>query len=297
MPDLLYGGIEAGGTKFVCVAASGPHDIRARVRIDTTTPEETLRQVVAFFKTELQKSPIESIGIGSFGPLDLNPASPTFGYITTTPKPGWLQSNLVGIIRQSLNLPVRLDTDVNVAAMGEAKWGMAQGLTDFVYLTAGTGIGGGAVSGGKLVHGLMHPEMGHMLIRRDQQKDPFQGCCPFHGDCWEGLAGGAAIKARWGIAAEDLPDDHPAWALEAHYLAQGIMNLICVFSPQRIILGGGISKRAIILPLVRQQLGRLLNNYFQFPASHQNLEDYIINPGLGDLSGVLGAVALAQENR
>jgi fructokinase len=295
MSDNLYGGIEAGGTKFICMVAGGPQDIRASVRIDTTSPSETLSQVTAFFQKERLKTPIKAIGIGSFGPIDLDPASSTYGFINLTPKLAWSNTNVLGKIQESLQLPVKIDTDVNAAALGEGKWGAARGLDDFIYLTVGTGIGGGAVAGGKLVHGLVHPEMGHMWIKHDLFADPFQGCCPFHADCLEGLASGGAIQARWGKPAQELPSDHPAWNLEALYLAEGIMNLICVLSPRRIILGGGVGQRKPLLDEVRRQVNNLLNGYIQNSKISGQLDDYIVSPGLGDLAGVLGAVALAQE--
>ena len=265
MSKKLYGGIEAGGTKFVCVVASGPSDIRSRVRIGTTSPAETLGLVVDYFKKESLKSPIESIGIGSFGPVDLDPSSPAYGHITTTPKKGWEDVDISGIIRRGTNLPVKLDTDVNAAALGEGRWGAAQGLGDYVYVTVGTGIGGGAVVGGQIVHGLLHPEMGHMLVPHDFDLDPFSGSCSFHGDCLEGLASGTSILKRWGQPAEELPSGHPAWVLEAAYLARAIMNLICVLSPRRVILGGGVGKQPELQALVRSQVETLLNSYFNSP--------------------------------
>lgn len=295
MSDKLYGGIEAGGTKFVCVVASGPSDIRSRVRIATTSPRETLGLVIDYFKNESLKNPIESIGIGSFGPIDLDPSSPSYGHITTTPKPGWDDVDMAGIIQRGINLPVKLDTDVNAAALGEGRWGAAQGLSDFVYMTVGTGIGGGAVVGGQLVHGLLHPEMGHMLIPHDLHLDPFRGSCSFHADCLEGLASGTSMLKRWGQPAEDLPSGHPAWTLEAAYLAQAIMNLICVLSPCRVILGGGVGKQPELQALVRSQVKILLNNYFASPPIQVHLDHYIVSPGLGDLAGVMGALVLAQQ--
>jgi fructokinase len=295
MSDKLFGGVEAGGTKFICVVASGPSDIRAKVRIDTTTPRETLGSVIDFFKKESSKIPIESLGIGSFGPIDLDPSSPTYGRITTTPKPGWENVDMAGIIQRGLNLPVKFDTDVNAAVLGEGRWGVAQGLRDFVYMTVGTGIGGGAVSGGQLIHGLLHPEMGHMLIPHDLDLDPFRGSCPFHGDCLEGLASGTSIQKRWGQPAEDLPSGHPAWALEAAYLARAIMNLICILSPQRVILSGGVGKQPELQALVRSQVKILLNNYFKSPQLQEHLGQYIVSPALGDLAGVMGALVLAQQ--
>lgn len=297
MSEKVYGGIEAGGTKFVCIVAAAPDDIRAKVQIKTTSPAETLAKVQSFFEEESHKYPIEALGIGSFGPLDLDPASNTFGQITNTPKPGWSHFDLAGTLHRTLRVPVLIDTDVNAAALGEGAWGAAQGLMDFVYLTVGTGIGGGALSSGSLVHGLTHPEMGHMLIRHDLQKDPYPGCCPFHGDCLEGMASGTAIQQRWGKPAEELQAGHAAWDLEAGYLAEGIVNLICVLSPRRIIVGGGVTKQPQLLDLVRTQVKVLLNGYTNVPLITERIDQYIVSPGLGDLAGVLGAVWLAQEGR
>jgi fructokinase len=296
MSDKLYGGIEAGGTKFVCVVASGPSDIRSKVRFGTTSPGETLGLVIDYFKKESLKSPIESIGIGSFGPIDLDLSSSSYGHITTTPKPGWEDVDISGIIRQGTNLPVKLDTDVNAAALGEGCWGAAQGLSDFVYMTVGTGVGGGAVVGGHLVHGLLHPEMGHMLIPHDLSADPFPGSCSFHGDCLEGLASGTAILKRWGQPAEELPSSHPAWVLEAAYLARAIVNLICVLSPRRVILGGGVGKQPELQALLRSQVNILLNSYFKSPQIQDHLDQYIVSPGLGDLAGVMGSLVLARQS-
>ncbi|NOT60888.1 MAG: ROK family protein, partial [Acidobacteria bacterium] len=185
--------------------------------------------------------------------------------------------------------------DVNGAALGEARWGAAQGLNTVVYLTIGTGIGGGALVNGKLLHGALHPEMGHMLMRRDAARDPFTGACPFHGDCWEGLAAGSAMEKRWSQRAENLPADHPAWALEAHYLAQGLVNLTYALSPQRFILGGGVMHQPQMLGLVRNEVQRMVNGYLQIPQLGAAMEDYLVLPGLGDRAGVLGAIALAEQ--
>ena len=218
----VYGAIEAGGTKFICLVGSGPDDIRARARIPTTTPDETLSAVLEFFQEN--GAGMQALGVAAFGPLDLNKDSSTYGYITTTPKPDWSNTDLLGPLQAALDIPIAFDTDVNGAALGEGRWGAAQGLDDFVYLTVGTGIGGGAMVNGKLLHGAQHPEMGHMLLPHDRQQDPFDGICPFHGDCLEGLANGPAIQVRWGQPANDLPADHPAWELEAHYLAMACTN-------------------------------------------------------------------------
>jgi fructokinase len=295
MTEKLYGGIEAGGTKFLCIVAAGPQDIRKRVRFETTAPAETLGRAIRFFEAESSLHKLEAIGIGSFGPLDLDPGSATFGYITSTPKPGWSGTDLAGFVRKTLKLPVLIDTDVNAAALAEGRWGAARGVSDFVYLTVGTGIGGGAVVAGRLVHGLVHPEMGHVVVRHDFVRDPFPGCCPFHGDCLEGMASGTAMQKRWGQAAEELPPGHLAWELESEYLAQGLVNLICVLSPRRIILGGGVSKAPQLLPGLRSRVQELLNNYVNAPQIIRQIDQYILAPGLGDLSGALGAIALAQD--
>lgn len=288
----LWGGIEAGGTKFVCAVGSGPDDLRAEARFPTTMPAETIGQAIQFFQ---QQEPLAAIGIASFGPVDPNPGSPTFGYITTAPKPGWANTNFAGAIKESLGVPVGFDTDVNGAALGEHRWGAAQGLDTFVYLTIGTGIGGGGMINGKLIHGLMHPEMGHIRLPHDRERDPFAGSCPYHGDCWEGLAAGPALKARWGQRSETLPENHPAWPLEANYLALGLVNIIYVLSPQRIIMGGGVMEQSQLFPLVRQGVQELLNDYLQSPEIIKQIDDYIVPPGLGKRAGALGAIALAQR--
>ena len=297
IPSDVFGGIEAGGTKFTCAIGTGPDDIRARAQFATTTPEETLGKVIGFFKQEMKKEPLAAIGIASFGPLDLNQKSPTCGCITTTPKSGWAYTNLIKGIRDALNIPVSLDTDVNGAALAEQTWGAARGLHTFIYLTVGTGIGGGGIINGRMMHGLIHPEMGHIRIPHDYKADPFPGTCPFHGDCLEGLASGTALAKRWGKPPEDIPPDHPAWELEADYLAGGIVNFICTLSPQRIIVGGGIMKKQGLLLAVRNKVIELLNNYINSREITENIENYIVPPALGDLSGVLGAIALAQQDK
>ena len=208
----ILGGIEAGGTKFVCAVGTGPDDIRSEIRFPTTTPEETIGQTIAFFEDQAKQVELAAIGIASFGPVDPNPASPTFGYITTTPKPRWANTDLAGAIGRALHLPVGFDTDVNGAALGEQRWGAAQGLDTYLYLTIGTGIGGGGMVGGKLMHGLLHPEMGHMRLPHDWQADPFQGTCPFHGDCFEGMAAGPAIARSLGAAGRNVAGRSPSLA-------------------------------------------------------------------------------------
>ncbi len=291
----LYGGIEAGGTKFVCAMASGPDDVRAEVRFPTTSPTETIGRAITFFQEQAQAAPLAAIGIAAFGPVDPDPASPTFGYITSTPKPGWANADFAGAVQRALGVPVGFDTDVNGAALGEHRWGAAQGLDTFIYLTIGTGIGGGGLVGGRLMHGLIHPEMGHVMLPRDRSRDPFPGICPYHGDCFEGLACGPALKARWGEPAETLPPDHPAWDLEAQTIALALCNYVFTLSPQRIIIGGGVMAQAQMFPLVRRKVQTLVNGYVQSPAILDRIDSYIVPPGLGNMAGVLGAIALAQE--
>jgi len=290
----IYGGIEAGGTKFVCAAGRGPDALTALARFPTTTPEETLPQVIRFFKN--LPEPVQAVGIGSFGPVDPNPASPTYGQITTTPKPGWAHFNLLDAVQSELGVPAAFDTDVNAAALGEYRWGAAQGLATFIYLTIGTGIGGGIMMEGKPLHGLIHPEMGHIRLPHNWDSDPFAGICPFHGDCLEGLASGPAIEARWKQRAETLPPEHPAWELETHYIALSLVNFITTLSPQRIILGGGVMQAPQLLPLIRAEVQTLLNGYIQSPEILARIEQYIVPPALGGQAGVLGAIALAERH-
>jgi fructokinase len=292
----LYGGVEAGGTKFVCIVAGGPGDIREEVRFPTTTPEETLSRTINFFLKYMENynEKIDAIGVACFGPVDLDRSSPTYGYITSTPKPGWANTDVVSRLEKALNVPVAFDTDVNGAAVGEGKWGAAQGLSNFIYLTIGTGVGGGAVVEGKPLHGLVHPEMGHIMMTQDKEKDPFEGYCPFHGTCFEGMCSGPAMKARWGQPAETLGVDHPAWELEADYIAEALHSYVVVLSPQRIILGGGVMQQEHMFPMIRAKLKASLNEYIQSPAILGDIDSYIVPPGLGNRAGVLGALALAQ---
>jgi fructokinase len=292
----LVGGIEAGGTKFICAVGSGPDDVRELVRIPTTTPQETITRSIEFFQTQRGKlGPLAAIGIASFGPIDPKPGSPRYGYITSTPKPGWGNTDFSGAIARGLRVPVGFDTDVNVAALGEWRWGAGQGLDNLIYLTIGTGIGGGGLVNGRLMHGLVHPEMGHIRVPHDLAIDAYPGHCPYHGDCLEGLACGPAMNERWQKPSEDLPADHPAWALEAEYLAWALVNIICTLSPERIILGGGVMAAGQLFPLIRARVQQLLNGYVQSPSIQRDIDRYIVPPGLGDRSGVLGAFALAQQ--
>jgi len=292
----LFGGIEAGGTKVVCAVGSGPDDLRAQARFPTTTPEETLGRALDFLRSQAETlGPLAAVGVASFGPLDLDRRSATFGCITSTPKPGWADTDLVGPLQRGLGVPIALDTDVNAAALGEWRWGAGQGLDTLVYLTIGTGIGGGGIVGGQVMHGLLHPEMGHIRVPHDRALDPFEGSCPFHGDCLEGLASGPAIEQRWGVRGESLADDHPAWELVAHYLALGVGNLICTLSPRRVILAGGVMERRQLFPLIRAQVVSQLNGYVQARQILEGIDAYIVPPGLGPNSGILGALALARR--
>lgn len=289
----LYGGVEAGGTKFVCAVGTGPDDLRAEARFATTTPEETIGRAVAFFRE--QESTLTAVGIASFGPIDPDRRSPTYGHITTTPKTGWAHTDFAGAVGRALGVPVRFDTDVNTAALGEHRWGAARGLDTFIYLTVGTGLGGGGMVNGALIHGMMHPEMGHIRVPHDWGVDPYPGFCSYHGDCLEGLAAGPAIAARWGLRGEDLPPEHPAWKLEAHYLALGLVNFICTLSPQRIIMGGGVMESAFLFPMVRREVQALLNGYVGTTQILRGIDGYIVPPELGPRAGVLGAIALAER--
>ena len=288
----MFGAIEAGGTKFVCGIGTGPDDLITD-QFPTSAPEVTLQSVIGFFKSSGQH--FEAFGIGSFGPVDLDLLSPTYGHITSTPKAGWADYDLVGTVRSAFDAPVGFDTDVNAAVLGEARWGAARGLADAVYLTIGTGIGGGALVHGQVVHGLVHPEMGHLRIPHDLERDPFPGCCPFHGDCLEGLASGPAMQGRWGAPAALLAPDHPGWALEAHYLALGLVNLTVTLSPRRILLGGGVMQQPQLFDLIRNQFAQLLNKYVHHPEVIDRLGSFIQPPQLGSRAGILGSLALAER--
>ncbi len=288
----LYGAMEGGGTKFVCAVGSGPDEIVEEIRFATTMPGETLDRAAAFF----QKHHPAAIGLASFGPLDLNPASPTYGQVTATPKPGWANADVLGAFRRAFDLPLTFDTDVNAAAFGEYFWiPENRSLDSLVYFTIGTGIGAGLIVNRQIVHGLTHPEAGHVRLPHDRAKDPFPGSCSFHGDCFEGLASGPALEARWGLPGEALPDEHPAWELEASYIAAALVNVLLTVSPQRIVLGGGVMQRQHLFPLIRQKVKELLNGYVASPVFSSALEHFIVPPALGGRAGVLGALAMAKE--
>lgn len=293
---MIFGGIEAGGTKFVCAVGDSKGKIIEKVVIPTTTPAETIPKVINFFKRVQQEQPFVAMGIGSFGPVDPDLRSAHYGYITTTPKLAWSQFDFLGSIKKEFKLPMGFDTDVNAAALGEYRWGQAQGLDTFIYLTVGTGIGGGGMINGRLMHGLMHPEMGHIFIPHNKERDPFEGVCPFHGDCLEGLASGPAIMKRWQVkSALDLPDDHPAWAIEADYLAAAIANWIEILSPQKIIIGGGVMRQKHLLAKIHPKVQAILNGYIKHRTILDEIDTYIVSPGLGDQAGICGAIALAEQ--
>ena len=285
---MKLGAIEAGGTKFVVAIGDEKGNLYKRESFPTTTPEETFEKVFAFFDQE----EFEAIGVGTFGPIDLDESSPTYGYITSTPKPHWGNVDFVGRLKNRYHVPVAFDTDVNVAALGELYYGSAKGLKSCLYLTIGTGIGGGAIVEGKLLHGMLHPEMGHILLR-PHKDETTEGFCPYHKYCLEGLAAGPAIEKRWGQKAYDLPVDHPAWEMEGYYLAQALMTFILTLSPEKIILGGGVMKQSQIFKYIHHYVKEMLNGYVQKEEILEHIDQYIVYPALGDNAGITGALALA----
>lgn len=282
----MLAGIEAGGTKFVCAVGDTKGNIVERIQIPTTVPEETIQHVIDF----LNKYEIDAIGIGSFGPVDVNLESPTYGYITSTPKTAWKNYPLVQSLKDAFPVPIGFNTDVNAAALGEATFGAAKGLDSCLYITIGTGIGAGAIVQGKLLQGLTHPEMGHILVRR-HPTDHYQGKCPYHHDCLEGLAAGPAIEERWGDKGINLVSREEVWQLEAYYIAQALMQYILILSPKKIILGGGVMHQNQVFSYVNQHLEEILNGYIPLPE----LSEYIVSPGLGDNAGIIGSLLLAKQ--
>ena len=290
----MLGGLEAGGTKFICLIGTSPDDVQATERIEMADPSATLPAAIGFFRRALDAGlPVRAIGIGSFGPLELRPAHPAYGSITRTPKPGWSWVDLVRPFREALGLPIGFDTDVNAAALGEGRWGAAQGLGSFVYLTVGTGIGGGAVIDGRVAHGLGHPEMGHVAVPR-YPGDGFAGACPFHGACLEGMASGTAIAARFGRRAEELAEaDHErAVELAAFYLAAGIRTLTYALAPERVVVGGGLASMRGLLYRTRTFLEAELAGYPGLPE--HDPASYVVAAGLGAMAGPAGTLALAE---
>ena len=267
------------------------NELLEQVSIPTEEPKKTIPAMIEWFEDKK----IAALGIGSFGPVDLREGSPTYGWITKTPKPGWTNTPLLPSLKDALGVPALIDTDVNAAALAEWKLGAARGLDSCVYVTVGTGIGAGLVIGGKLVHGLVHPELGHILLRQEPEDPTPVGFCPYHQGCLEGLASGPSIEKRWGMKAQYLSPDHDAWKLEAAYLGQMCMNAICAFSPERIILGGGVMQQKHLFPLIRRKTQELLNGYVQAGAVLEDIDTYIVEPGLGTKSGATGALLLARQ--
>lgn len=285
-----YGALEAGGTKMVCAVGDETGKIIARVSIPTQTPTETMPPMIDFFK----QYPIRALGIGCFGPVDLDLQSPTYGCITTTPKLAWQNYDIVGAFRQALGVPVGFDTDVNAAALGEATWGCTRGLDHSIYITVGTGVGVGVIIDGKPYHGMLHPEGGHIPLALHPDDPMERGVCPYHPNCLEGLAAGPSLQARWGRKGAELTDRPEVWELEALYLGQALMSYILILSPQRIVLGGGVMKQPSLLPLVRREVMAQLNRYVQGKGL-EDPESYIVSPSLNDDQGILGALKLAMD--
>ncbi len=283
---MILGALEAGGTKMVCAIGNENGEILEQVSIPTETPEITVPKLLSFFKGK----EIEALGIGCFGPVDLDRNSETYGYITTAPKLAWQNYDMVGTFKKELGVPVGFDTDVNGSALGEYTWGIAKGLHSCVYITIGTGVGVGVIVDGRLLHGMMHPEGGHILLNR-LPNDTYEGRCPFHKNCMESLAAGPAIEARWGKKAYELSDRKEVWEMEAAYIAQALVNYTMLVSPQRIILGGGVMHQTQLLPLVREKFKELLNGYVR-TKEIEDLDTYIVVQSLDDKQGIMGALKL-----
>lgn len=285
---MLYGSIEAGGTKFVCAVGNEDLEILHRESFPTTVPAETMAKVIAFFKKF--ETELVGIGIGSFGPIDIHEESPTYGYITSTPKLAWQNYDFVGAMKKEFSVPVAWTTDVNAAAYGEYVFGHGKGLDSVVYYTIGTGVGGGAIQKGQFIEGFSHPEMGHMLIV-PHEDDSYKGNCPFHGNCLEGMAAGPAIEKRLGKKGADVPESDPYWAIEADYIAQCVYNTTLMLSPDVIILGGGVMKQQHMVKKVHEAFTNLMKGYVKTPS----LDEYIVTPALEDNAGTMGCLALARK--
>lgn len=283
---MILGALEAGGTKMVCAIGNENGEILEQISIPTETPEITMPKLLSFFKGK----GIEALGIGCFGPIDVNRESDTYGYITTTPKLAWQNYDIVGAFKKELGVPVGFDTDVNGSALGEYTWGIAKGLHSCIYITIGTGVGVGVIVDGNLLHGMMHPEGGHILLNR-LPEDTYEGFCPFHKNCMEGLAAGPAIEGRWGKKAIELADREEVWEMEATYIAQALVDYTVLVSPQRIILGGGVMHQTQLLPLVRAKFKELLNGYVK-TKELEDLDSYIVVQSLDDKQGIMGALKL-----
>ncbi len=284
---MRFGALEAGGTKMVLAIGNEQGEILEQISIPTKDPSQTIPEILTFFEDK----EIKALGVGSFGPINLSRSSATYGSITSTPKLAWAGYNIVGALKSALKLPIGFDTDVNAAVLAEATWGSLQGLSSGIYITVGTGIGTGIYLNGQLLHGMLHPEAGHILLSRHPE-DSFEGVCPYHPNCMEGLASGPSIEKRYHKKAEELTEASPAWELEAYYLAQGIVNYILTLSPHRIVLGGGIMNQQQLFPLIRAQVRSLLNGYIRTPEL-EDLEHYIVPSSLGGKQGIMGCLKLA----
>jgi fructokinase len=291
----LYGGIEAGGTKFICAVSNAPPSLSSEIHFETTVPQETLEKVCEYFFPFVKDGQIRSIGVAAFGPVDTDIHSPTYGFITATPKPNWQNTDILGFLQRELGVPFAFHHDVSVSAIGENKWGASQGLNPSLYLTIGTGIGGGYLIDGKPLTGLSALEMGHISIPHDLEKDPFAGNCPYHGDCFEGLAAGPAIFSRIGKRGESIPDSNPFWLIEADYISHALVNYILTLSPRIIVIGGGVMQRTLLYDIVRQKVREILNGYLKFDILAKEISSYIVPPALGKYSGVLGAISMAMD--
>lgn len=287
---MLIGGIEAGGTKMVCAVGDENGVVKDRTSFPTRQPEETFADMIAYYRNW----DIQALGIGCFGPVDLNRQSRTYGYITKTPKPGWGNCDIVGAFKDALGVPVGFDTDVNGAVLGEVTWGAAKGLDSAIYITIGTGVGVGVYVNGGLLHGLVHPEGGHILLIR-HPKDTYEGKCPFHKNCVEGLAAGPSIEARWGKKAAELADRDEVWEMEAYYIAQAITDYIFSYSPQKIILWGGVMHQEKLFGMVRKEVLNLLNGYVAHEMITEHIDQYIVPPALGEDPGIMGAIKLGLD--
>src|ERR1700730_6158790 len=278
----LFGCVEAGGTKFVCAIGNDRGDILAQERFPTTDPTSTLAATQAFLRQRSQPlGTLAAIGVASFGPVELDKSSARYGFIGKTPKPGWGGTDIAGMLAREFSCPIGFDTDVNGAALAEHRWGAARDVKTLVYLTIGTGIGGGVLVDGAPIHGLMHPEIGHVYPRRHPLDSGFAGVCPFHGDCLEGVASGPAIFARTGASLDLLDESHSQWPIEADYLGQLCATLVVTVSPQRIILGGGVMNQRRLLPLIRPRLQHWLGGYIDRSEILADIDGYVVAAALG----------------
>lgn len=291
----LFGAIEAGGTKFVCAVGSSANAVAERITIPTTTPVETFSRVEEFFASiSASSGPISALGVAAFGPIHIDPASPDYGALMNTPKHGWSGASFTRALA-GIAPAIKVDTDVNGAGLGELKYGAGEGLTSLAYVTVGTGIGAGVIADGRPLAGIGHYELGHIRPPHDRTRDPYGGCCPFHGDCLEGLASGPAIAERWGAPAFDLPAGHPSTELEAEYLSHLALTLILGHMPERIVFGGGVMNTPGLIEALRVRTASLIGGYLQAEQFEGDLSTYIVPPALGDLAGITGAFELARE--